>query len=89
MNTRKFTFKEVTSLLGRLQLFSMTYYCEIGEHNNPADMTVVTQGGIPIFVCLECATKLVGESRKAQLPTTNAMAHKANGTARRSRKAVR
>lgn len=56
---RKFTFAEVTKLCGRLQLFALSFLCEVCDRKRQAEMSVITMTGVPIYVCLTCATELV------------------------------
>ena len=88
---RKYTLSEIFTQLGRLHLFAITHSCECCERAKPADMSVVTRAGVPIFVCTACALALCEESAKqsnGRLPRIAAKATRtpANGvTVKRGR----
>jgi hypothetical protein len=86
---RQFTMNEVATMTGRLTLHSIAYYCQVGTHKSPADMIAITKDGIPIFVCIQCATTLIGLKTKRNLKGVKRngrknTARKANGNARKA-----
>lgn len=87
---RKFTYNEVTSQLGLLHMTNIAYHCEvlrppqtIGDHIAHADMALSTRTGVTIFVCLSCAARLIGDSRKQE--NARLAEVKGNGKHRRPR----
>jgi hypothetical protein len=90
MNARKFTLKELSQAVGRLQsLHTIPLNCEVCERSgNRAEIIVVTTTFTPVATCLMCATSLIAHSVKHRTPSLATVG--SNGTTRtRIRKATK
>ncbi|SRR6266498_1394050 len=67
MNARNFTLEELTRLVGNLRLFDMKYSCEVCKKNKSADVCVTSMAGIPIFLCISCATYLINVDNRNRM----------------------
>lgn len=56
---RKFTLAEIVRLIGHLKMYAVAYHCEVCDRKKLAEMIVVTATGVPIGVCIHCATELI------------------------------
>ncbi len=85
MNVRSFTLEELTRLVGNLRLFDVKYNCEVCEKSKSADVCITSTAGIPIFLCIACATHLINVDNRNRMQRELQHSIKVTSTVKRGR----